>query len=126
MFNKKYDKIETIIGFNSTIKGEVHVKGTLRTDGLIEGNVKADWVVVGQKGRIKGDIHAMGILVGGSIEGNIEAKESVEIKSKGYICGDIRTQKLVIIEGGIFDGYSIMKKEEKKVVELQKGQQGPE
>ncbi|GBE01493.1 polymer-forming cytoskeletal [bacterium BMS3Bbin06] len=126
MFNKKYDKIETIVGFNSTIKGEVHVKGTLRTDGMIEGNVKADWVVVGQKGRVKGNIHAMGVLVGGSIEGNIEAKESVEIKSKGYICGDIRTQKLIIIEGGIFDGYSIMKKEEKKVVELQKGQQGPE
>jgi cytoskeletal protein CcmA (bactofilin family) len=119
MLSKKPDKIETMIGANSLLRGEIEVKGTLRIDGRIEGNCKADWVVAGEKGCIKGDIQANGVIVGGTVEGNITGRESVEIKSHGRVCGDIRTQKLIIIEGGVFDGNSTMKKDEGKVLELQ-------
>jgi cytoskeletal protein CcmA (bactofilin family) len=118
MFSKKYDKVETIIGEKSTVRGEVEIKGTLRVDGKIEGNIRSDWVVIGPKGVVKGDILASGVAVGGVIEGNINSKEAVEIKNKGRVSGDITTPKLVIMEGGIFDGHSMMNQKSDKILEL--------
>ena len=119
MFTKNTEKLESFIGANSAFKGNIETKGTLRVDGSMEGNVNADWVVLGEKASIKGDITARGIIVGGRIEGNLRAKEIVEIKSKGQVFGDISSVKLTIIEGGIFEGRSSMSKEETKVIEFQ-------
>jgi cytoskeletal protein CcmA (bactofilin family) len=119
MFHKNTEKLESLIGSNSSVRGEIEAKGTLRADGAIEGNINADWVVVGEKARIKGNINARGIVVGGRVEGNLRAKEIVEIKNKGQVYGEVFTPKLSIAEGGIFDGRSSMQKaEESNVVEL--------
>jgi len=123
MFHKNTEKLESFIGCNSAFKGNVDSKGTLRVDGVVEGNINADWVVVGETAHIIGNIIARGIVVGGKIDGNLMAKEIVEIKNKGYINGEIMSKKLVIAEGGIFDGKSTMQREETKVIELQTAEQ---
>jgi cytoskeletal protein CcmA (bactofilin family) len=119
MFNKNTEKLESLIGANSNFKGDIDTKGTLRIDGSMEGNANADWVIIGEQADIKGDITARGIVVGGKMEGNLRAKEIVEIKSKGQVVGDIYTNKLTVVEGGIFDGRSSMAKEDAKIVEFQ-------
>jgi len=128
MFNKNVEKLESFIGTNSLFKGDVDTKGTLRVDGVVEGNIVADWVILGDKSHIKGDITARGIVVGGRIDGNIRAKEIVEIKNKGQMYGEIFTSKLVIAEGGILDGRTRMQQhEEAKVIEfhaIEKSKQG--
>jgi cytoskeletal protein CcmA (bactofilin family) len=119
MFNKNIEKLESFVGTNSTFKGDIDTKGTLRVDGIVEGNITADWVVLGDKSRVKGDITARGIVVGGRIDGNVKAKEIVEIKNKGQLFGEIFTSKLLVAEGGIFDGRSRMHHDEAKVIEFQ-------
>ena len=119
MFHKNTEKLESFVGANSQFKGDIETKGTLRIDGVMEGNVSADWVILGEKATLRGDVAARGIIVGGKIEGNLRAKEIVEIKPKGRIQGDIHTSKLTILEGGVFDGRSAMTKEESKVIEFQ-------
>jgi len=120
MFNKNTEKLESFVGANSSFRGDVNTKGTLRVDGMVEGNIAADWVVLGDKAQVKGDIVARGIVIGGRVEGNARAKEIVEIKNKGRLSGEIVTSKLVVAEGGILDGRSRMQQhEEAKVIELQ-------
>ncbi len=119
MFHKNTEKLESFVGTNSTFKGDIDTKGTLRIDGRMEGKVNADWMILGEKASLNGDVTARGIIVAGTIEGNLRAKEIVEIKAKGRVCGDIHTNKLTIAEGGIFDGKSSMSKEESKIVEFQ-------
>jgi cytoskeletal protein CcmA (bactofilin family) len=119
MFTRNTEKLESLIGANSSFNGDINTKGTLRVDGAMEGNVNADWVIIGEKASLKGDVNARGIVVGGRIEGSLRAKEVVEIKSKGQVTGDVYTGKLTIIEGGIFDGRSAMTKEDSKIVEFQ-------
>jgi cytoskeletal protein CcmA (bactofilin family) len=119
MFHKNTEKLESFIGSNSAFRGDVDSKGTLRVDGVVEGNITADWVIIGEKARIVGNIMARGIVVGGKIDGNLTAKEIVEIKNKGQINGEIISKKLVVSEGGIFDGKSTMHREETKAIELQ-------
>jgi len=119
MFSKNTEKLESFIGVNSVFKGDIEIKGTLRVDGMMEGNVTADWVILGEKASLKGDIKARGIIVGGKVEGNLIAGEIVEIKAKGQISGDVSTNKFTIVEGGIFDGRSSMQKDKAKVLEFQ-------
>lgn len=119
MFLRKNDKIETLIGVKSEIKGDVNTEGTIRIDGRFIGNVVAEWVIVGESGNLKGDITAKGIIIGGIVEGNLKSDDIVEIKSSGRLIGDISTKKLSVSEGGMFEGRSFIKREEEgKVIDF--------
>ena len=124
MFSKETDKLETFLGTNSSFKGELNVRGTLRVDGTVEGQLDADYLILSESAEVKGEIRAKKIIIGGKMDGNVRAQELVEIKSKGKVLGDIFTPKLAIIEGAEFDGKVAMKKvemkkEESKVIELE-------
>jgi cytoskeletal protein CcmA (bactofilin family) len=120
MFSKGNDntKLESFIGKNSEFTGDINTKGTIRVDGKLNGNVIADWVLIGEKAQIKGNVNVGGLVVGGTVEGNVNAKEVAEIKQKGIIKGDIVTSKLLVIEGGILEGRISMLKDGSKVIEL--------
>ena len=119
MFSKNTEKLESFVGVNSHFKGDITSKGTLRIDGSVEGNVEADWLILGEKAILKGNVSARGIIAGGKIEGALTAKEILEIKSKGQVVGDITTPKLLVSEGGIMEGRSSMNREgSSNVVEL--------
>jgi len=120
MFGKSSARLETVIGADSTITGELVIKGTLRIDGFVEGDIRADWVIVGETGRIKGNVQARTMVVGGRVEGNLEASEIVEMKDKAQVFGEICTAKLAMSEGALFDGQSSMKKK----MEAVEGQEG--
>lgn len=110
MFGKSAAKLETVIGPDSTITGELAIQGTVRVDGSVEGDIRADWVIVGETGRIRGNVQSRMMVVGGRIEGNIDAAEIVELKDKAKVFGEICTAKLAVSEGAMFEGQSIMKK----------------
>ncbi len=120
MFLRKNDKIDSLIGPRSEFIGNISTDGTCRVDGKLFGNIKADWVIVGETGSIKGDASVRGIIIGGLIEGNIEASEIIEIKPTGRLFGDIITNKLSVAEGGIFEGRSQKKRDdsEGKVIDF--------
>ena len=124
MFSNETDKLGSLLGVNSSFKGQLNVKGTLRVDGTVEGQLDADYVILSETAEVKGEIKAKKIIIGGKIDGNARAQELVEIKSKGKVFGDVFTPKLTIIEGAEFNGKVEMKKvemkkEENKVIELE-------
>ena len=110
MFGRSSAKLETVIGADSTITGELAIQGTVRVDGSVEGDIRADWVIVGETGRIRGNVQTRMMVVGGRIDGNIDASEIVELKDKAQIFGEICTAKLTVSEGALFDGQSSMKR----------------
>lgn len=119
MFRKKEEKLECLIGANCSFEGQIDTKGTIRIDGSVKGNVKADCIILGEHAKIHGDLNARDVIVGGAITGNILAKESLEIGRTGNVLGEIRSSKLSIIEGGIFEGNSSLYKQESIVVDIQ-------
>jgi len=111
--------IDSIIGVQTETKGDIKAKGTIRIDGTVEGTIEADWIILGESGHFTGDITTRGVIIGGKVEGRINADESIEIKPKGHIIGDVTTSKLIISEGGILEGHSIMYHENSTVVKFQ-------
>ena len=104
MFLKRQPKLDMIIGPDSTLKGDITSKGTVKIDGLIEGNVASDSLIIGEGGILTGDAVVREIIVGGRIAGTIHATDSVDIQHKGEVRGDIFAARLTIAEGGRFDG----------------------
>jgi cytoskeletal protein CcmA (bactofilin family) len=110
MFFNKQEKLEVVIGRESLVRGEISSKGTVRIDGVLEGGISADCVVIGEKGSITGDAVVRVMVIGGKISGNIRAEEGVEIQNSGDVCGDIFAPRLTIADGGKFDGRSTMQR----------------
>ncbi len=119
MFTKRSEKIESFVGENSHFTGNIETIGTIRIDGLLEGHIQADWVILGEKATVKGNIIARGIVVGGKIEGNLLAKEVVDVKAKGVISGDIEAGKFLVVEGGVLNGRVSMIIDASNIVEFQ-------
>lgn len=119
MFKKKdtsFDELETLIGKSTKINGSIDLAGTLRIEGVFEGDIcSAADVVVGETGTVNADIKGRNILVAGTIKGNVEATGKIEMTKSGKILGDIKTSKLILEEGALFKGNCQMEETEEKV-----------
>jgi cytoskeletal protein CcmA (bactofilin family) len=119
MFLKKnHSKLEALIGMNTEFNGNISTDGTFRIDGKYIGNIVADWVILGNNASVKGNITAKCVVIGGKVEGDVSAEELVEIKHTGSLHGNIHTKKLSVAEGGIFEGRSLIQKEDSKVIDF--------
>ena len=103
-------KMNTIIGKDSVITGTIDVKGPIRIDGKIKGQINCeDTVTVGAGGDLEAEIKCKTAVVAGKVSGNINGTEKVELQAKAEINGDIKTGSLVIEQGAIFCGSCNMK-----------------
>lgn len=102
----------TLISEEAHFHGVLSAKGSLRVEGVIEGDVTdAVRVEVGPRGKIKGNIAAESLILAGAVEGDVVAAHSVELFAQSRLIGDVRTPKLKIEEGAVFEGYASMGQE---------------
>lgn len=98
-------EIETIIGKNTSIKGTISSKGTIRIDGQFEGDINTTGnLMVGDNAKITAQLKALNATIAGRINGNIDISEKLELLSNAQIYGDIKAGILMISEGAIFRG----------------------
>lgn len=107
------ERLNTIIGQGTVIRGECSVNGTVRVDGMVDGSLKATGVaIMGKSGKVKGDLIAISAIVGGVVEGSVIAEGRLELQSGARVEGDIKAKKLIVEEGVFFQGFCNM--EEKR------------
>jgi len=97
--------INTIIGPNTSLSGEVEIGGFARIDGSIRGDVKAKGrVVIGERARIKGNVKGTNITVGGVVYGNIISDGHLVILSTAIVMGIIITRRIQADDGCFING----------------------
>ncbi len=97
--------INTIIGPNTDINGDIRTGGFTRIDGSIRGNVRAKGrVVIGERARIKGNVTGTNITIGGVVCGNIIADGYLVILSTAVVIGDIITRRIQADDGCFING----------------------
>lgn len=111
MFGKKqkevvsFDKVDTLIGADSSFQGNLSVTGTVRIDGKYTGEVNCTGdLVIGESGKLKGNVKVRNLLLSGELEGNAAVQGKIEISASGKLIGDIVTGNLIIDEGALFKG----------------------
>ena len=99
------ETIQTIIGLDSHLNGELISEGSLRIEGNFSGKIFSRGVVyVGYQSVVEANITAHRLIVAGKVNGDIEVIDSIEILGTGHLYGDISGKKLVIDEGADFKG----------------------
>lgn len=108
MFKKKTDvmeNIDSLIGENIKIIGNIEGNGNLRIDGTIEGDISYDGnVVIGETGVVQGSIKAKDVSLAGTVKGNISSKTKLVILPTGILIGNLEVTSFVIHENAKFEG----------------------
>ncbi|MBH5328828.1 polymer-forming cytoskeletal protein, partial [Eikenella sp. S3360] len=96
--------IDTIIGAQCRIQGDILSQQSVKIEGQIQGNVQAGGtVIIGDKGSVNGDIRGSELVVFGKTEGLIEVKK-LHLKPNARVTGNIRTQSLQVEDGAVYTG----------------------
>lgn len=103
---KSYD---TVMQEDVKIKGKLTFTKPMMIKCEVEGDIVSESdVFVDTKARISADINAASIRVRGIIKGNLKASDSVELEESARVSGNIEAPRIVMENGSLFDGSSIM------------------
>jgi cytoskeletal protein CcmA (bactofilin family) len=99
----------TIVGAGARLEGNVVSAGNLRIDGQVKGQINAEGdVSLSPQSQVEADIRAQNVSIAGRFRGSIQVKGKAHLARGGRIDGDITSKTLVVEEGGVFHGQSIM------------------
>ena len=99
----------TVVGATAKLEGNVVSAGSLRIDGNVKGQINADGdVTLSPQSQVEADIRAQNVSIAGRFKGSIVVKGKAHLARGGRIDGNITSKTLVVEEGGVFHGQSIM------------------
>jgi len=121
--NKKQrsEKVDTLIGQQTELHGDVMFSGGLHVDGKVKGNIMAEkesstMLVLSEQGAIEGEIRVPYIIVNGLVVGDIYASESVELAQNARITGNVYYNRIEIAMGAEVNGSLVHYEEKPSVV----------
>jgi len=101
-------KIETVIGPNAHVRGDIQSDGGVRIEGILEGNIDITGnLVIGEGAKLIAEINANNISISGAVKGNISGNR-VEILETGRVWGDLTINSLLLNEGAYLRGQTTM------------------
>ncbi len=102
----------TFLGIGTEFKGKVVFQGTLRVDGMVDGEITgSDTLILGETGAITGVCKIAKAIISGRVRGEIYATEKIILKKNSDVNGKIVTPSLIIEEGSSFNGSCKMGRE---------------
>ena len=117
----------TVIGQAAKLEGTVVSAGSMRIDGQVKGQINADGdCALSPQSQVDADIRAQNVSIAGRFKGNIMVKGRAEITRGGRVDGNITCKSLVIEEGAIFQGQSVMDQQAAQANAQQPGARQPE
>ncbi|MBU3735791.1 MAG: polymer-forming cytoskeletal protein [Methylobacterium sp.] len=106
---KPQNRIDTLIGAETVVEGDIDFSGGLRVDGCVRGNInelgaKSGTLVLSEHGRVEGSINVSHAVINGTVLGPVNARAYVELQSKSKVTGDVRYKTLEIHMGAVVEG----------------------
>lgn len=92
------------IGEGVVIQGTFSVPGKAEIHGTVNGELKADNLLVGLQGKITGTVTAREMDVLGEINKEIHCEEYLHIRASGMVSGTLEYSDMEIDRGGKFAG----------------------
>ncbi|MBC8527625.1 MAG: polymer-forming cytoskeletal protein [Candidatus Cloacimonetes bacterium] len=102
---KMSDSLNTIIGKDTKMIGEIYSNGSIRIDGKVEGKIEAKGsLTIGPTANVKADIKSIDATISGVVNGNIVVENKLELLNKSQVKGDIITKVLCVEIGAKING----------------------
>jgi len=110
--NNIQSTIDTLIGEETQITGDLQFSGGLRVDGEIignitESNISPSTLIISENGQIDGAITASKVVVNGNVIGPVKATQFIELQPKAKVTGDVHYKALEMHTGAVVEGKLI-------------------
>jgi cytoskeletal protein CcmA (bactofilin family) len=104
--------VESLLGPNMQIYGDVSFTGGLRIDGRVTGDVvvtgeQAGTLTIGEQGYVEGNIRVSKLVVYGQINGHVQVTGLVDMRESALIRGDLQYGSLEMVAGAVIHGKLI-------------------
>lgn len=91
---RRATRIDTLIGHQSRVMGDIRFSGGLHVDGTIKGNVHAEqdgtsMVSLSNHGTIEGEVRVPHVVLNGVVNGDVYASEHVELAANARVTGNV-------------------------------------
>ncbi len=99
------DKCSSVVSLDSIWTGNIDVGDSIRIEGRLSGEVKAEHTVhISEGAEVDAKIEAAFLVVNGSFSGQIRCRERLELMPRSKIKGSVTTRLLTVHEGAFIDG----------------------
>ena len=104
--------IDTLIGPQVTLRGDLVFSGGLYVEGHIQGKILAEdgahaVVTLAEQGSIEGEVRAPVVVLNGRLDGDVYASERVELAAKARVQGNVHYQVVEMLAGSVLTGRLI-------------------
>jgi len=115
MFGKKGRKavsIQTLIGADTRIEGNLRFDGGCHIDGLVDGSVTAGnnsdaYLSISEHGRVEGNVSVPRLGLSGTVEGDVVVTERAELGPTARVNGNVHYKLIEIAAGAEINGQLI-------------------
>ena len=109
-------KIDTIIGQQTRLEGNVHFSGGLLVDGRVKGNIiaeagSASVLTVSEHGSIEGDVQVPVVILNGAVTGDVRSDERIELAANARVDGDVYYKLIEMAVGSAVNGSLVHREE---------------
>jgi len=118
--SKRNSDIDSLVGSQTRVRGDIYFNGGLHIDGVVEGNVIAEaehsMLTTSERCRIEGDVRVHHIVLNGEVIGDVHALEHVELAANARVTGNVYYRVIEMMMGAEVNGsliHVVDSKEEK-------------
>ncbi|MDR3417833.1 MAG: polymer-forming cytoskeletal protein [Nevskia sp.] len=108
--SSKSATVDTLIGRQTEVLGDVRFSGGLHVDGKIKGSVttlgadKSASLSVSETGSVEGDVRVPNIMLNGTVIGDVRATERLSLAAKARVTGNVYYKVLQMESGAMING----------------------
>jgi cytoskeletal protein CcmA (bactofilin family) len=103
------DQTVTVIGNGARLEGKLIAAASLRIEGTVTGTITAEGdVIIAPEAEVSADIQSTNTTLGGHYKGNVIATGTIELTATARVEGNLTCRSLIVSQGAIFSGQSIM------------------
>lgn len=112
MFSKKQRKhtvVDTLVGANTKLNGDLNFEGGCHIDGTVEGNVSADAdsssaLSISEEGNVQGGVTVPYVVLHGIVRGDLYATQRVELGPTARVIGNVYYNLIEMAIGAEING----------------------
>ena len=106
---RKHGVIDTLVGTNSRVNGDLHFSGGCHIDGRVKGSVSADTdsdsaLSISEDGTVEGGVKVPYVVLNGIVRGDVVASQRVELGPTARVIGNVYYNLIEMAIGAEING----------------------
>jgi cytoskeletal protein CcmA (bactofilin family) len=109
---RKNPQIDTLVGCNTRVSGDIEFRGGFHVDGYIKGNILAEHdtesvLSISENGTVEGSVAVPHVVLNGTVKGDVSARERVQLGTTARVIGNVYYNLIEMAIGAEINGKLI-------------------